>query len=83
MATIEKSGRPSGVILERGFIVICFSDLLEPGRVECELCRVMCASVLEMREHLNSEQHMIKERRLFTDNTLEKDMQALSLPPVR
>ena len=35
--------------------------------MECELCRVMCMSVLQMRDHLRTEQHMIKERQLFTD----------------
>ena len=51
---------------------MCSGDV-EPGHVECELCRVTCISVLEMREHLRSERHVFKERELFSDD-LSKDL---------
>ena len=49
------------------------SGRVEPGRVECTMCHVICPSGLEMRNHLRSEHHMVKERNLFSDD-LEKDV---------
>ena len=46
---------------------------VEPGPVECELCRSTCVSVLQMREHLRSESHLQKEERLFS-NDLSNDL---------
>lgn len=55
----------------------CCSGLLEPGRVECDLCRVICVSALEMIEHLKSEHHIMKEKNLFSDD-VKKDVSVTS-----
>lgn len=60
------------ILIQRLFL-LASSGLVEPGPIECPLCRTTCSSAFEMRQHFKSKSHRMKEDDLFSDE-LPKDL---------
>ena len=54
------------------FLSFVFSGFLPPGPVECILCNNTCFSLRGLRQHLQSREHVEREKELFSED-LEKD----------